>query len=454
MAIPEIVPGEGGNEAEKQARLKALFANAPEGAEEALRMLNEELGTGYPVPERQTESSDKNPQEEVPSVETVNNNRDLGDGRSVLDEPLETEGESGILNEDQPTQTVEVIDAETGKIEDVEVSAIPLDQNGHPVNQSHNRGQAIAFGLMQTKRMIFELIRESPETREMVQAVLQEKFEAEYLKASSRNDRMRVEALARQVADINLGLQNLTGKKVTLLGLYLSDPANPPITTTEGLFAYTKFHVEVARKILPASQIAGESADIEAKKALIPLRTELDIMKMQSDAEKAAQYIEIAPDLKEAARLRGQVIGENLSGILVPIFTSVPAAFFEVPKAVADRYAKWFEDSEDKGVPIFAVVGATGTTLLLISTGIVGAPLIAVGVGVTGGSIIGAAGWKGLKIVGGEAYNKLSGWWAEQKRLMDERAKQKKADKAAKEANKTAAQSGNSNPLFTGSSRK
>ncbi len=425
--LQESAPAEDGRE---KSRMQAIESASSEmSQEELLAAITNELNTPSEKPiQVETVSVDKQTFEEIKEV--------IADDETqpeAFDEPVPP-----LKNDSGNTIFGEVI---------------PLDDAAHPANKDHGRMQNTHHGIMMAKSMFTQLIRTSPETRAALEAVIQERAETAYLEASSRNDRFKLEALARQQNDLNQFLSRMEGQPTTVLGKYLGDPDNPPINTGAGLIAYRNFYIEMAKNVFPMFEIAGEAADIEAQKALIPMRTELAIKKMDADAEVAQKYIEIAPDLIEQRRLRGKALGEGIQSILVPILSSPAVALIAAPMKAGEYMAKEIDDAEDKMVPISAVIGATGTTFILLSTGILAAPLIAIPVGLLGGGGIGVATWKGVKM-GSEA---LKQWavkvYNEQKIAAAERKKVKDAQKAAQAANKI----GNNNQpssLSSGSSRR
>lgn len=412
---------EGENKKPEINSLEDLLAGAPDGMMEAIEALNDVTGANYPVPEHPTE-------EEQPSIVEVlqtESQSPLEGIRSAAETARDKVKEQfDKLKGKKTEEGGEVVESEASDPENTQSGAV----TGEMVPDSdviileprkgkkHSMVENAHASLLKTRVAILNLIKSDDESRRLVQAVLQEGLEAQYLRAAEATDMMRARNLKEQVTEVNNALSAVSGQKVSITALYKTASAAhpeqyPPLNTAEGLFALVRYQKELAIKVLAAAEETSEGAEIEAQMALIPLRQELELVKMDKRAAEAAKYIEIAPDLKEAARLAGEVRGQQLSGIIGPILTTFGAAPLYVVRGPAEKFSQWMDDSEDKMEPISAVVGGTVVTAFLVTSGVLaGSILIPLGVGVVGGSVIGIAVWKGTKMGVQAASEKISEW--------------------------------------------
>ncbi|HKC04708.1 MAG TPA: hypothetical protein VKC54_02460 [Patescibacteria group bacterium] len=382
-------------------RMRRALKGASRPTIEAIQSLREVLGENPQIPGIDAEFvqdgqfEDKNISESA-QTEPENQETEIED---QLLESFEDNNEQGITHQNEGSNTDSVIGEIVGSVSKSYKEPISLS------NKDHGLDQQTHAVLQKSRSALLSFIKQDPESQRLAQSVLQEQLESQYLKGLNATDRLRAQALGTQVQEVNRALTAISGKEVTLISLYnsqsqLNPEAYPSLSTVDGLFRLVDFHKELAVKIFSAAEIASESGELEAQKALVPLRTSLEIEKLNSRAEIAEALVEHGEVIKQAARLRGEVRAEEWKGWTQPIISTVTGIPLYVIKGPADLTEDWIDNSKDKGVPISAIIGGIVGTVIMLPSG----PYAVIGTvaGATGG----VASWTVLKLTG----EKISDW--------------------------------------------
>lgn len=277
--------------------------------------------------------------------------------------------------------------------------------------------QRTSESILQARALMGQLVRGDDESKRLILEYFREGIEQKYLDASIRTDETRLDNLKTQVGLVNEGLSAIVGKDTTIVKIYkdVSD-TNPgeyqPITVegkfnAKGFFDFLRFHRELATKILSASEIASESAEIEAQTALVPLREELNRLTIDEKGKTAEKLSETGEILVKAEIVKGEIRTSKIRGMTTPLITTIAETPIIILQAPVDRLSKWMNEAEDKAIPIAAVGGAVAGPVILFTRIAVSSPIveswlsqnIVVGTlgGIFGGALVSVAAWETVK---------------------------------------------------------
>lgn len=274
--------------------------------------------------------------------------------------------------------------------------------------------QKTSESILQARTLMGQLIRGDDESKRLLLEYFREGIEEKYLNASIATDQTRLSNLKKQVVMVNEGLNSLTGKETTIVEMYkgLSNK-NPdeyqPIFDPEGnfnprgFFDLLKFHKELAIKILSASEIASESAELEAQTQLIPLREEVNRLAIREDKKTAIELSDAKEELVKAEMAKGEIRTSFIRGWTTPLIITIAEAPIVFLQAPVERLELWMEKANDKAVPISAVSGAIAGPIILFTkiaseSSIIESWLsrnipLGVGAGIIGGSLTLVSAW-------------------------------------------------------------
>ena len=278
--------------------------------------------------------------------------------------------------------------------------------------------QKTSESIIEARVLMSQLIRGDDESKKLLLEYFREGIEEKYLQASIRTDQTRLDNLKKQMGMVDEGLSSMLGKETTITKVYKEvSEANSeqyqPILTSEGkfnpqgFFDFLRFHKELAVKILSASEIASEGAEIESQTALVPLRAELSRLIINEDQKTALELTNAKESLINAEIAKGEIRSSKIRGFTTPLIITVAEAPIILLQAPVDRLSKWMDEAQDKAVPIAAVVGATAGPILLFTKIATSSPIIeawlsqhvVVGTfgGLFGGALLSVATWGTVK---------------------------------------------------------
>lgn len=284
-----------------------------------------------------------------------------------------------------------------------------------------SRGSSLAQktseSILEARVLMGQLVRGDDESKRLLLEYFREGIEEKYLNASIRTDQTRLDNLKKQMGMVSEGLSAMLGKETTIVKVYkdISEENSEyqPILTPEGslnpqgFFDFLRFHKELATKILSASEIASESAEIEAQTALVPLREELSRLTISEKGKTAQELTDTGEILVRAEIVKGEIRTSKIRGMTTPLIITIaeaPVIFLQAP---VDRLSKWMDEAEDKAVPIAAVGGAIAGPILLFTRIAASSPIIeswlaqnvvtgTIG-GIFGGALVSVATWGTVK---------------------------------------------------------
>lgn len=285
------------------------------------------------------------------------------------------------------------------------------------VGSSFSIAQKTSESILHLRVLMGQLIRGDDESKRLLLNYFREGVEEKYLDASIRTDQTRLNNLSSQMEMVNEGLSNMLGKQTTIVKVYkdISEEGSQyqPVLSPDGrlnpkgFFDFLKFHRELATQILSTSEIASESAEIEAQTSLVPLREELNRIVISEKEKTARELIDAGETLTNSEITKGEIRISKIRGMTTPIIITVAETPVILLQAPVDRLSKWMDEADDKAVPISAVGGAIAGPIILFTRIASSSPIIeswlsqnvvagTIG-GVFGGALVSVAAWGTVK---------------------------------------------------------
>jgi len=246
--------------------------------------------------------------------------------------------------------------------------------------------QRTSEGILQLRVLMGQLVRGDDESKKLLLDYFREGIEEKYLDASIKTDQTRLDNLKKQMGMVNEGFSAMLGKETTIVKVYkdISEENSEyqPILSPEGklnpqgFFDFLRFHKELATIILSASEIASESAEIEAETALVALREGLNRLTISEKGKTAQELANRGEILVKAEKVKGEIRTSKIRGMTTPLIITIAEASVIFLQAPVDRLSKWMDEAEDKTVPIVAVGGAVAGPIILFTKIAASSPLI------------------------------------------------------------------------------